>query len=180
MPRDSSSWVKRPAQVLASVGPFVTLILPLWAIGCGQEDKWVPASSYGRDEGVLRWLTCDECIEGELEAVLKMGEAAVPELASALIDGPDSEVIDSYRQFLEEQYSRLADRAVLEGVGFETSRTEYVDKYVSNLIARYQIRAARALGYIGGNDAREALEGALSSQARDDVLATVQSVLDQM
>src|SRR5512134_3649634 len=60
---------------------------------------------------IVAWLECDECSEGELAAVVKLGQAAVPSLAANLRDGPSPARREQLRRHLEESHARLKDRS---------------------------------------------------------------------
>jgi HEAT repeat protein len=57
---------------------------------------------------------------------------------------------------------------------------EYVRKYTENTVALHQVRAAAALGAIGGPEARRALEGALGRGDREDVQQAIRAALAQI
>jgi hypothetical protein len=122
---------------------------------------------------VIAWLECEECTEGELEAVVKLGQAAVPTLAASLRDGPSPARREQLRRHLEESHARLKDRS-------RTSAAVYVHRYTDNLEALYRVRAARALGVIGGRAARQALEGAEGQRYRDDVQRSIEAALARL
>ena len=136
------------------------LLLVIGLTAC-QENKLSPP--------VEGWLHCDECTDGERAAVRALGEQAVPELARALLDGPPA----SNREVVRQEAVRAHSRA---GVG-TLSASEYATQMVSNYVAKYQGRAAVALGDIGTSSARSALDAALqpphSAQYRADVLQKI-------
>ena len=128
-------------------------------------------------EAIDLWLGCTECIEGELDAVLRFEETAIPELRDALLVGlPDTAVL-VYRQSLDADFDRLRNQAIREGTNLRIAREQYVDSHTANVVARQQIRAALALHALGGAEALDALEAGLASGARGDVIETVQSLL---
>lgn len=49
------------------------------------------------------------------------------------------------------------------------SEEQFVASYAENYVASYRVRAALALGIIGGADARQALEAASRMPMREDV-----------
>jgi HEAT repeat protein len=122
---------------------------------------------------IVAWLECDECSEGELAAVVKLGQAAVPSLAASLRDGPSPARREQLRRHLEESHARLKDRS-------RTSAAVYVPRYTENLVALYRVRAARALSAIGGPVARQALEDALGQPYRDDVRQSIKAALTRL
>jgi hypothetical protein len=122
---------------------------------------------------IIAWLECDECSEGELEAVVKLGQAAAPTLAASLRDGPSPARREQLRRHLEESHARLKDRS-------RTSAAVYVQRHTENLEGLYRVRAARALSLIGGPAARQALETAQRQPYRDDVKQSIQAALARL
>ncbi|HWN11155.1 MAG TPA: hypothetical protein VNO50_18090 [Pyrinomonadaceae bacterium] len=130
---------------------------------------------------IVTYLECEECEEGELEAVVKLGESAVPTLAATLLEGPSPanreilrrQLLDTYRKLKE--YEKTHPKA-------KTSQgeEEYVKTYAENYVALYQTRAARALGAIGGPNARKALEEASKLSLREDVKTEVKAALEKI
>jgi hypothetical protein len=118
---------------------------------------------------IERWATCDECTNGERNAVKAYGERAVSLLRQYLKEGPDSE-----RRAIRERKLR-ANYAAHPGTG--VSEAEYVANLMANYVATYQIRSAVSLGDIGTPDARKALdEAGVRSGYRQDVARVIQSV----
>ena len=58
------------------------------------------------DGTIDRWLLCDECVDGELDAVLILGSDAVPTLVNTL-DGPPPDRVENVRDQLTTQYARV-------------------------------------------------------------------------
>ncbi len=119
----------------------------------------------GEQQIVRRWLLCEECIDGELEAVVPLGDRVTSMLAQALLQGPPASGRAHIRRQARERFDRLPSPAAVGAV-------RYVDHYDSNYIASYQAHAAVALGRIGTTDARAALIQALQRDPayRYDVL----------
>lgn len=117
-------------------------------------------------ETVRRWLLCEECNEGEQEAVVALGDRVADPLAEAL-RGPPGEGVENVRRQAELMSARLASPA--------TNRARYVNRFVDNYVATYQTRAAIALGSIGTPRTRAILLDALrtDSTARPDVLRAI-------
>jgi hypothetical protein len=122
---------------------------------------------------VIAWLECEECTEGELEAVVKQGQVAVPTLAASLRDGPSPARREQLRRHLEESHGRVKDRT-------RTTAAVYVQRYTENFEALYRVRAARALGLIGGPAARQALEDAQRQPYRDDVRQSIKAAIARL
>jgi hypothetical protein len=113
---------------------------------------------------ISRWLHCEECSDGEREAVRALGASAVPELRRALLEGPRA----AERNAMTEQY-RSAHRTVPDP---SRAESDYVGTLLEAYVATYQGRAVVGLADIGGSAARQALEEALArpSTFRRDVL----------
>lgn len=118
---------------------------------------------------IRRWLLCEECTEGELDRVLRLGDRAVPALAEAL-EGPPAEGRANMRRQSEDLHAGVSSPAL--------SQAGYAGHFESNYIANYQMRAARALSGIGTDRARAALVVAVGrgSSYRPDVRRYVGSV----
>jgi hypothetical protein len=130
---------------------------------------------------IIAWLECEECTEGQLEAVVKLGAAAVPSLAASLREGPSQASREVYRRNLAATYRELKDYERTHPEAHVTmSEEEYVRTYMENYVALHQTRSATALGAIGGPEARRALEEASRAQFRDDVMHAVQTSLGKM
>ncbi|MEW5916835.1 MAG: hypothetical protein AB1762_10530, partial [Gemmatimonadota bacterium] len=100
------------------------------------------------------WLLCDDCANGELNAVQALGSAAIRRLEAALVNGPPADRRNIMRSKIEQRYQSL-------GSGASVSQGDYVNELLSNYVAMYHRRAAIALGAIGGDAARAALDRAL-------------------
>jgi hypothetical protein len=114
-------------------------------------------------ESLRRWLLCDECTEGELYAVLALGERPLGSLRKFLRDGPP----DDRRRNIRLQAEGMYDRAEPGGI----EREAYIAGIVQNYVATYQKRAALALDTIGTPRARGILIEALQRDPgyREDV-----------
>jgi hypothetical protein len=119
----------------------------------------------GEKENVRRWLLCEECNEGELEAVVPLGDRVTGMLRDALLQGPSATHRKHIQRQARERFDRLSSPTLV-------TAASYVNHYDSNYIANYQAHAAIALGRIGTADARAALAEALQrdSSFRYDVL----------
>jgi len=119
---------------------------------------------------VLAWLECEECTEGELDAVLKEGNNAVPTLAAVLAGGPSPANRERLRRHLEETWDELQTYARTHPEArIDLGREDYVALYMDNYVALYQSRAAHALRQIGTSAAKEALASFDPTGARPDV-----------
>lgn len=106
---------------------------------------------------IVAWLECIDCRDGELQAVLALGDTAVPYLVQALLGGPSPASREVMRQHLVESFQSLQQNAPSHNTSPLSSQQDYVQDYMDNYIAAYRIRASIALGKIGGPEAEEAL-----------------------
>src|SRR5688572_13230850 len=58
---------------------------------------------------IMTYLECEECEQGELEAVVKLGQTAVPTLSATLRDGPSDANRELLRRQLSDTYKRLKE-----------------------------------------------------------------------
>jgi hypothetical protein len=105
-----------------------------------------------------RWLLCEECISGELDSVIALGDDATDMLRMALLKGPPSSDREHIRRHAASRYTRLRSPLV--------SPSRWVDQYESNYVEHYQSHAATALGRIGTPAARAALFEAMQRETR--------------
>lgn len=130
---------------------------------------------------IVDWLECEECVDGELEAVVKLGEALVPSLANTLQRGPAPERLESVRRRLSDNYDALTAYAKTHPeTRIPMTKDEYVRTYLDNYVALYRVRSAQALSRIGGAEARRALEQARDAGYREDVSGAVTESLRQL
>jgi len=130
---------------------------------------------------VVTWLECEECTKGELQAVVKLGAAALPSLVASLREGPSQASHELLRRHLITTYQELKKYETIHPEAkVAMSEAEYVKTYVDNYSALYQIRAATALAAIGGSEAKRALEEATQAPLRDDVKAAVKDSLEKL
>ncbi len=106
---------------------------------------------------VRRWLLCEECREGELQAVVALGDRVATPLQEAL-RGPPASGRENIRLQAEAMFRRIPSPVV--------SQAAYVDHFVANYVATYQSRAMTALEQIGSARAHAILLEAV----RDDSL----------
>jgi hypothetical protein len=128
---------------------------------------------------LVEWLECEECTEGQLEAVVSYRQSVVPSLAATLREGPPPASIERLRLHLAATYRQLKDYERTHPES-KVSMTEeqYLQTYIGNYVALYKVRAAIALGRIGGAQATEALRAALAApENRDDVMTAVKEAL---
>jgi hypothetical protein len=140
-----------------------------------------PAQATEGRRVIAAWLECEECTDGELDAVTKLGDAAVPVLGASLRAGLAPATREKLRLHLTATYAELKKHASTHPESAVTgTEEEYVDTYLANYDALHRIRAARALAAIGGPAARAALEEVSRTSLRTDVQAAVQESLARM
>ncbi len=167
------------------VGALLSILL---AVACASQDAPPapaaeltpsPEEAARTQRTIVAFLECEECTEGQLEALRQLGPAAVPSLVSTLKDGPPSNVRDRQRDTLRQSYRELRAFAQshpdMDPVTF--SEDEYVNRALEKFVVLHQTRAARALGAIGGAEARAALNEALSRPLAPHVEETVKEAL---
>lgn len=126
---------------------------------------------------VAAWLECEECEEGQLEAVKKLGSSAVPTLGATLERGPSAASRSRVRRHLEDSYGKIAEYVKKNPEEkLEVSQEEYVKIYLENYAANYRVRSAQALAAIGGDEARKLLSAAaVKKSSREDVQAAIEA-----
>jgi hypothetical protein len=130
---------------------------------------------------LVTWFECEECEAGELRAVTRYGQAIVPSLIATLNEGPSPASREILRQQMQDRYDELATYAQKNpNAKLASGREEFVAMYLGNFDAQYRVRAAQALGTIGGGRAREALQSALQKTERSDVRRTISEALSKI
>jgi hypothetical protein len=112
---------------------------------------------------VRRYLLCEECREGEEEAVLALGARGEQALREAALEGPPPERVENMRLQAEAIYNRIPNPS--------TTRGQYLAHYLGNYKALYQKRAAKGLLRFATQSAHATLIGGVrrDSLYRDDV-----------
>lgn len=165
------------------ISTAIVLTLAIFAIGGQQALAQEAPRELSPDQAaevrraVVAWLECEECEEGQLEAVQKLGGAAVPTLAATLERGPSAASRERARRHLEDSYAKIAEHVKkYPEQKLEVSQEEYVKIYLENYVANYQVRSAQALSAIGGEPARKLLETAAERKsARRDVQSALEA-----
>lgn len=140
-----------------------------------------PDQAAGARRIIVAWLECEECESGELEAVVRLGNTAVPTLAATLQGGPSPASRERLRRHLISTYGRLRKEGETHReMRVAQSEEAYVKTYMDNYVALYQVRSAQALAAIGGDEARRALETAGQASLRKDVADAVNESLGKM
>lgn len=127
---------------------------------------------------VLTWLECEECIDGELKAIIRLHNIAVPPLSIALREGPSQSSLEIYRRELMASYTRMANyHGSITNRQLVMTRDEYIARHLGNYLRLYQIRALTALSLIRGTTATAALEDALQASLPREIEVRVQEAL---
>jgi len=143
-----------------------------------EPEKVSPAQAEVARQALVEWFECEECDEGQLEAVKGQGTLVVPLLRTALLKGAAPATHQLARQGLAARYDELLRYAETHSYAKPAStRDEFVEAGLRNLDAQYQVRAARALAVIGGLASRQALEAGAAAPLRPDVRDTVKAAL---
>lgn len=129
-------------------------------------------------QALIEWFECEECEEGQLEALLRFRAIIVPSLRAALLEGMGPASEELLRRDLARRYDELLRYAETHPNSKPgSSREEFVEMNVSNYQARYRVRAAQALAVIGGGEAVRALEEGAKRTERRDVLREIDTAL---
>jgi hypothetical protein len=131
---------------------------------------------------IVKWLECDDCTDGEIDAVLKLGKVAVPSFIAILRDGPSPVKLEAYRSKLVENYKTTSAYLASSSSPKPMPMTieEYLDNYIRNYIVRFKTRAIVALRELGGIDARNAVQSAVTGKHPDSVKEAAKRALAQM
>jgi hypothetical protein len=167
----------------------VLLVAPLsGACGGGDRPAERALARAGSDRGavaeerrtILTWLECEECVDGELDAVVALGPSAVPTLAATLREGPSPAARTRAEIELRQRHAELTEAARLHGDPLPIDADGLVAQQLENAVARYQVRSAEALAEIGGPVAEQALRDALARPLRSDVELFVRDRLERL
>lgn len=98
---------------------------------------------------LLAWFHCTDCMEGELDAVVKKGRVMVPYLSAAIVDGPtvaeDSlgrqRAVDAVVRVARYRAKRVGQMAPLT----PGESTTTVNRQHEAFLLKYRLRAAQAL-----------------------------------
>jgi hypothetical protein len=129
---------RRRAAILAMMIPLAGVL----AFACGPDQNTITAR-------VNAWMLCNECIASERDSVVSLGSAAVPALRTILINGAS-------QAHLNKLASAIRKTRGPDGAGLPPD-TAALTLQLGAESAIYRIRAADALGAIGGTAALAAL-----------------------
>lgn len=157
---------------------FLLLIAASPATVLAQPKVLGSAESEHAVRALAAWLNSEDFDAGRLAPLKKYGQAVVPSLIAALDAGPSPARRELARRSLETQYVTLAKYSQSGGKVQLGSKADFVQHYMGNLETLYRIRAAQALGAIGGSQARTALEAAAGKAGREDLRKEIQRALE--
>jgi len=126
---------------------------------------------------IAAWLNSDGHDAAHLAPLKKHSQIVVPSLTAALEAGPSPARRELARRSLEDQYETLAKYSQSGGKFRLGSKADFVQYYLGNLETLYRMRAAQALGAIGGSEAKTALEAAAGKAGREDLRREIQRAL---
>jgi hypothetical protein len=126
------------------------------------------ASCRSSDRGIIdAWLGCTECKAGELDSVVALATVrrapTVATLQDDLLAGPSATRIQNMSRQLDSSYKVLVAVRAPDPV---PPRSQFIQRYLDNVIGAYRVRAAVALATIGGNDVLPALDSAADNKLR--------------
>lgn len=144
----------------------------------GQEEQLGMIVTEKATYALSAWLESEDSDLSELTALTRYGQSVVPSLAAALDAGPSPARRERLRRSLNLEYDELATQVRKDATRKIPSREDYIAHYLGNFEALYRARAAQALGALGGQVARNALESALGKTTRSDVRTAIQRSLE--
>lgn len=112
------------------------------------------------EQALTRWLRCEQCTVEDLRALTDFGNAIVPRLSVVLGRTAPAVACDEACEALKARYDELKQQEQSSPeFMFRLSRDEFV-KFYGESIVKDAVRAARALGAIGTDEARATLASA--------------------
>ena len=121
---------------------------------------------------IMPWLLCTDCIDGELDHVVKRGRRLIPYLATAVRDGPTRHEDSLSQMRANEAYARLLSYRGRRGVVTQADSLALQSVVVAQkdaFLLKYRLRAAEALARL--DSTRAALSVKAFCQANPDILA---------
>ena len=161
-------------------------VFSLAALGCVQRAKpgpvrpLTPQAAAEARRTIVAWLECEECTDGELAAVKKLGSIAVPTLAATLREGPPPANLETLRRHLAKTYQKLKEYERTHPESKVSDEATYVRQNVDAYVSLYKSRAATGLGAIGGSDAKRALQDAAAAPHDDVVKSAINEALGKL
>jgi len=157
------------------------------ALACGRPavpfPPPIPPLAPPDQDVIAEWLECAGCPPEQRAPVVRVGLRAVPLLGAALRRGPPPAVEATVRLAMEERYQELLDylKRHPEALPGSDPRliSDYVDFYVNNFKIAYRIRAAQALGGVGGEPAIKELIAARQLTAPGDLQQAIDEAITE-
>ncbi len=152
------------------------------ALGCGESVQPPTPKEAADSQRVLKdWFECEECDDGELAAVVELGDGAVHLLGAVVVRGLSSAARARFVGQLEERYEqRLAYAEQYPSFAPVMKRDVFLSHHLGNRDALYRVRALRALERMGTDAARDALEEAQGQTGHPGVEREIRRVLSEM
>jgi hypothetical protein len=144
---------------------------------------WSQSEEAVRASQVLtNWLTCQKCEQGQLEAVVRNGEAIRPILMKLLLNQPSPPSREVLRRELGTRYEQLVEYSKKNPNSPLTAKMEqFVELYYGNSDVQHRVRAVQALAAIGGSGARAALQTVADEATQnDEVRAAARDALSRL
>ncbi len=132
-------------------------------------------------KALLEWLECEECTIAQLTAVVLLDRnESVPYLAVALSAGPPLSRLVNEGNRLKKRYPELLKFKQSHPDAVLIDERHYIQIHLAQLTIQYQLRAAIALGKIGGPLSIQALQMALNMGAPELVQEEIARSLNQL
>jgi hypothetical protein len=159
----------------------IVALLPTTSRGQSDSGRMSTTETVKATQALIRWLECDSCGDANLKAVTRYGQAVVPSLIATLNAGLSPASRKSLHDAFASRYDALDEQARKDPkFKMKSTKEEFIARYVEETDARNRIRAAEALGTIGGSTARTALKTALIKSERADVRKAIQNALQEI
>lgn len=133
---------------------------------------------------IVRWLECDDCSDGEFDAIVELGDEAISTLFAVLESGPSPAKLAQVEQGLKESYREIKDYAETHPKqDIKQSEQEFLTHYQENFTIQYQTRASIALAKIGPNtieQVKRILSDILDITEREDLRAMLENTIEQL
>lgn len=145
----------------------------------------IPGLDGDQQRTVTRWLTCNDCLAGQLDSVRALAslkpEATVDTLRRALVVGAPDTMKSRLAAAMRRTYSRDSAYARTQALTVSLSpRDSMVNRALAAFDATWRQRAAEALGYINTARSDSALDTALTLTLPLRVLRTVRFAKDSL
>lgn len=167
------------ARAAAYVWLAIAALLPVASLGqsgpVSKKEETAKAT-----QALITWFDCVSCGKAELDAVISHGQSVVPSLAATLNAGLSAADRRALQESFAVRYDELDQQARRDPkFKMKSTKDQFVARYVDEYDARNRIRAAEALGAIGGSNARAALKTALGNARRADVRQAIGEALEE-